>query len=156
MGDQRRFGEARAGLVYVVRPAAYVVVMDAQSRVACVEGRSGIFLPGGGIEAGEDAVAAVHREVREECACEIELLGELPSAIQFFSMSDGRAFELRASFFVGRFGAATETVAEYEVQWISTKPELPALFHECQAWAVTRALDVDVGARMPRTPRQKF
>lgn len=137
-----KFGEARAGLVYVVRLAAYVVVMDADSRVACVEGRSGIFLPGGGIEAGEDAVAAVHREVREECACEVELLGELPSAIQFFSMSDGRGFELRASFFKGRFGAQTATVAEYEVQWLPTSPEVPPLFHECQAWAVTEALRI--------------
>jgi 8-oxo-dGTP diphosphatase len=140
MDDLRRFGEAPAGVAFKVRPAAYVVVMDAEARVACVEGRSGIFLPGGGIEAEEDAVAAVHREVREECACELQLLGELPSAVQFFSMSNGRAFELRASFFLGRFGAEIDGVPEYEVQWLPTNPEMPPFFHECQAWAVTMAL----------------
>jgi len=140
MSEVRTFGELRDGILYEPRPAAYVVVLDADARVACVAGRSGLFLPGGGIEAGEDAVAALHREIREECACQVELLSELPPATQFFTMTDGRGFELRASFFLGRFGPAIDTIAEYEVQWLATGPTVPPLYHECQAWAITMAL----------------
>ena len=75
------------------------MVFDSEAHVACVVGKSGLFLPGGGIECGDDADATLHREVREECAGEVELVSSLPSAIRFFSTLIGKAtgFELPSS-----------------------------------------------------------
>ncbi|MFA6214961.1 MAG: NUDIX domain-containing protein [Patescibacteria group bacterium] len=40
-------------------------------------------LPGGGIEAGEDKITAVHRECLEELGCQIQVTGEIGSIIEF-------------------------------------------------------------------------
>lgn len=133
------FGVRDHGLVYRVRPAAYAVVLDESRRVACVAEQSGLFLPGGGLEEGEDPVRAVHREVAEECGCTLEIISPLGSAIQFFRTKGGEAFELHASFFLARFGGGPGH-GQLGVRWLPATPEPPALFHECHAWAVREAV----------------
>lgn len=135
MGNVQPFGIRQAGLTYRVRPAAYAVIIDGQGRVACVDETSGLFLPGGGIEPGEDAVRAVHREVAEECARTLEILAPLEPAVQLFSTASGEHFELHASFFLGRFGHELKAPAQ-PLRWLPAAPESPAFFHECHRWAV--------------------
>ena len=67
---------------YTVRPAARAVVFDTDGRIALLYvAKQGYYkLPGGGIEAGEDILAALERECREEIGCNIfvgESLGEV-------------------------------------------------------------------------------
>ena len=134
------FGVRQDHLAYVVRPAAYAVIIDERSRVACVAEQSGLFLPGGGIEGGEDPVRAVHREVAEECAREFEIIMRLEPAVQYFRTTKGEAYELQASFFLGRFGAALPHTGEHELSWLPVSPRLPAFYHECHEWAVRQAV----------------
>ena len=138
MEEVRRFGAPEPGIDYTLRPAAYVVILDETRRVACVEEDSGLFLPGGGIEAGEDAEQAAHREVAEECARALEILGTLEPAVQFFRTPE-RAYELHASFFLGRFGSSLGRQAQHTLRWRPSHPE-PLFFHTCQRWAVEQAL----------------
>src|SRR5215510_11887017 len=127
--DPRRFGVRRADLVYRPRDAAYAVVFDDRMRVACVNEDSGLFLPGGGLEPGEDSLEAVHREVAEECARSLEILAPLDPAIQFFvAPATGEAYELRASFFLGRFLGSLESAPQLDLQWHAARPDVPALF----------------------------
>jgi 8-oxo-dGTP diphosphatase len=125
-----------------VRPAAYAVILDEALRVACVSEDSGLFLPGGGLEAGEDPVRAIHREIAEECARSLEILSPLGSAVQFFSTPAGEFYELHASFFLGRFGPTLDRSADHELSWLPASPEPPAFFHECHRWAVEQAVEM--------------
>lgn len=133
------FGKREDGHPYRLRPAAYAVILDDAQRVACVREESGLFLPGGGIEPGEDAARAVAREAVEECGWTLEILGPLGAAIQFFHTKRGEAFELHASFFLARVGAETAGAAQLETVWLPAVPQPPVLYHECHRWAVRQA-----------------
>lgn len=133
------FGIREPSRAYRIRPAAYAVVLDGALRVACVAEQSGLFLPGGGLEAGEDPVRTVHREVAEECGRALDIIVPLGSAVQFFLTRAGEAFELRASFFLARFGARLGS-PHLELEWLPAVPAPPALYHECHAWAVREAV----------------
>ena len=62
----RRFGPAPvAGQTYRDRPGAYAVIVSG-GEVLLAEQGGALLLPGGGIEAGESVLAALHREIREE------------------------------------------------------------------------------------------
>jgi 8-oxo-dGTP diphosphatase len=137
----QRFGRRQSGRSYEQRSAAYAVIFDASHRVACVvDKKLGLFLPGGGLEPGEDPLGAVHREVVEECARSLEMILPLGSAIQFFHGSDDKLFELHASFFLGRFGHSLDGPAQHELSWLQAVPQLPVFFHECHRWAVQQGL----------------
>ena len=65
----RRFGEtAEAGRRYVPRPGVYAVIAQGNSLLLThqSEPTPEFQLPGGGIDAGESPLAALHREVFEE------------------------------------------------------------------------------------------
>ena len=65
----RRFGEApQAGKIYTRRAGAYAVLprMGRLLLTAKTGAPPDLQLPGGGIDAGESPIAALHREVAEE------------------------------------------------------------------------------------------
>lgn len=65
----RRFGEAvKAGQRYRRRPGVYAVLLDGASLLLThqAEPKPEYQLPGGGIDRGEQPIAALHREVNEE------------------------------------------------------------------------------------------
>lgn len=134
------FGQRERGHDYRLRPAAYAVVLDGAHRVACVREESGLFLPGGGIEPGEDPAGAVVREVAEECGCALEILASLGQVVQYFRTGRGEAFELRPTFFFARFGPRIASIAQLELLWLPATPQVPPLYHECHRWAVAQAI----------------
>lgn len=109
MSEAPTFGVRRADLVYRPRPSVYAVALDRDGRAALVL-EDDWYLPGGGIEAGESELEALHREVREECACEARVLARLGCAIEFVVAPSGAAIEVRATFFTAELvGAPTAT-----------------------------------------------
>ena len=122
-----------------VRPSAYAVVADDADRIATVHTPQGVFLPGGGIEPGEDARDAVLREVLEECGLDVQLGSWSVRAIDFvYSFTELQHFEKRAVFLdarpTGRRVTPTET--DHELVWMTVAEAVARLTHPSHRWAV--------------------
>ena len=70
---------------YRVRQAARAIVFDNDKSVALLHATKYNYykLPGGGIEEGENPVAALKRECLEEIGCNIEIIGELGTTLEY-------------------------------------------------------------------------
>src|SRR5438067_9364537 len=94
------FGTQLAGCDYVVRPSAYALVPNDAGAIAVVRTPKGVFLPGGGIDAGESAEQAVVREAREEAGLVVATVGTLCRAVEFTHALDEEAWYQKVSTFV--------------------------------------------------------
>ena len=70
---------------FVVREAVRAVVFDPDNKIALLDVTRDHYykLPGGGIEVGEDHLAALKRECLEEIGCQIELIGEVGMVVEY-------------------------------------------------------------------------
>ena len=76
----RRFGEpVRPGQTYIDRPGAYAVIEDGGDVLVTEQSAPTreFQLPGGGLDPGEGALAALHRECLEETGWRIRVLRRL-------------------------------------------------------------------------------
>ncbi len=76
----RRYGEAlKAGQRYRRRPGVYAILLDGDHILAThqAEPVPEFQLPGGGIDKGEQPIAALHREVLEETGWKIAVTRQL-------------------------------------------------------------------------------
>lgn len=135
MNNTPVFGEPPAGISCVERPAAYVCVFDGAGRVAVVLFNGRYFLPGGGSDPGETPEETIHREIREELACEIHLVRSLGTAIQYFP-ADGVYYRMTASFYLGEFTSEPDGIGEHELSWVPISEIEEGFRHACQIWAV--------------------
>jgi 8-oxo-dGTP diphosphatase len=67
------------------REAARAIVFDENKLIALLHATKNFYykLPGGGVEKGEDVKTALERECKEEIGCEVEVLGELGSIVEY-------------------------------------------------------------------------
>lgn len=87
----RRFGEAvKAGQRYRRRPGVYAVLLDGDAVLTTFqeEPTPEFQLPGGGIDRGEQPIAALHREVFEETGWKIEVTRRLGAFRRFTYMPE--------------------------------------------------------------------
>ena len=87
----RRFGERRqAGRTYIRRPGAYAVIARGADLLLTEQDADQLELqlPGGGIDAGETPVQALHREVCEETGWRIRVERRLGAFQRFTYMPE--------------------------------------------------------------------
>jgi 8-oxo-dGTP pyrophosphatase MutT (NUDIX family) len=67
------------------RSAARAVILDSDDNVALITVHVGSYhkIPGGGLEDGEDAKVALHREVKEEGGVSVDILDELGYTLEY-------------------------------------------------------------------------
>lgn len=141
ISDPLSFGERVAGVVYRRRPGAYAVILAPDGKVALVQGKGDFHLPGGGLEPGEDALTALHRETREETGLVIEDPTWLGAADQILSPTGGTAWVKACTYYlVTRYQEGSDiTPPEHELSWATPADAAERLLHESHAWAVKRA-----------------
>jgi 8-oxo-dGTP diphosphatase len=132
------------------RPSAYALIANGAGRVAIVRSIDGIYLPGGGIEAGETVEAAIRREAREECGFDVRAGEWSLRAVQFsYSPSSRADFEKLSTFrecvILGGSGAPSEP--GHELIWAEPAEAAALLTHESHGWAVKEWISGGGGRR---------
>lgn len=127
----------------VRRPSAYGLTTDAAGRLAIVRTPLGLFLPGGGSDAGETPGETVVREFWEECGLEVMAGTWSARAIEcVYSPNDRVVFEKLSTFIDAacseRRGVGQEP--DHELAWVSTAEAVAGLRDPSHRWAVEQWL----------------
>jgi 8-oxo-dGTP diphosphatase len=133
------FGARSANRKWLIRPSAYGLLEDRDGRVAVVRSRDGVFLPGGGMEAGETPQDAIRREALEECGLILRPGPWAMRAVQFaYSTSERAHFEKRSTFMECAIEGSDRTRLEagHELLWVDVETAARILTHPSHAWAV--------------------
>jgi len=123
----------------VIRPSAYGLLADPGGRVAIVRSADGIYLPGGGIEAGESPEDAIRREALEECGFAVRIGSWTARAVQFaYSASEKAHYEKRSTFIECSIEGTDRSRLhpDHEVLWVDPESGARLLTHPSHGWAV--------------------
>ena len=132
--DQHQLGlrEASDQSISYTRRAARAVLLNAAGQVAIMHftATGSYKLPGGGIDEGEDTVAALHREIREETGYEITDIKELGEVVEYRYYCGmhqvSYCYTATATQFVGTQLTQKEQDGGMELQWFDTIPQAVA------------------------------
>ncbi len=116
----RIYGVKDPNHTYRKRPGAYGIAFNTDRQVALVKVDNTYFLPGGGIEEGEDPVTCLRREFVEETGCQVEVGAYLDRCTQFtYSKTRQRHYQLVGSFYLVHIQQMTNGKVEddHELVW---------------------------------------
>ena len=137
------FGKQQQGQSYIQRTGVYAVILRFQGgQVAVIKNERGLyFLPGGGLEPGEDHTTCLERELREETGYQIHIGRYIGQAEQYHM-----SFLCQPILGIGHFYFAKmqdklhDPSEPGELVWLDPRQASQSLFLESQAWAVCTAL----------------
>ena len=133
------FGTRLPNINYVERPGAYAIIRNSSADYAVIRTPKGCFLPGGGVDEGEEIQAALRREVLEETGLAVDVGRKVGVAAQYLiSARDGIFYKKIGHFYVADFGARLSEAfePEHELLWLSFDKASAALKHRFQVWAI--------------------
>ena len=127
------------GVDYKQRVGAYAVIFNENNKIAIVKTSTGYFLPGGGIEEGENHEACLKRECIEEMGMDVEV-GEMYACGNYFFYSTTLNINMES---VGNFyrcrgkGVVSEVLEDDHVLvWLAKEQALKKLFLKHQRKAL--------------------
>lgn len=143
----RVFGARQPVLAYFDRPGAYLIAVRG-GKVAVIQTKKGLFLPGGGLDAAESDKACIMREALEETGCTAAVGAFLCSAETYTVHEKNGPFHPIQSYYTGALGEQTCAPSEpgRRLLWLPPAEACGRLCPEMQNWA----LDVFLRAAAPR------
>jgi len=142
----KQFGKKIAGKKYPERPGAYAVIVNEYGKVALIEAQQKYyFLPGGGIDEGEDHRSALHREILEETGYIVEILDEIGDAKDYVvALRPNTYFNKIGKFFLARLSVYSGNKQEddHTLIWVDPKDAKEKMYQESQWWAIEEALKI--------------
>jgi 8-oxo-dGTP diphosphatase len=138
----RQFGTPERGRDRRIREGAYAIVVD-RDRILVIDDGRRFFLPGGGLEPGEDAARGLRRELREETGHDLTGATPFQRARQWVvDETTGEAVNKDCSFYLVELGhRATQPLStEGVARWAPQAAALDLMAEEASRWAVSVAL----------------
>lgn len=140
----RQFGEKiTVEGEYRDRPGVYGVITNNQSQILVVEVRGKLHLPGGGIEADEDPIEALKREISEETGYRAKDFKYIGQANQYLPHASIGPLNKLGTFYSGTLESNDRTEegeTDHLVRWISIDDFLNSNASDYQKWAVEETL----------------
>ena len=134
-----QFGKVEDPRGYPPRPSAYAVIVRDDGRILAVVDGPETLLPGGGIDDGESAEAAVVREIKEETGYSSVILSKIGDANEYILLpKQHRNVNKISAFYLAELTGAPDpaVVPEHEPIWLLPDAFVSRTSHESHAWAV--------------------
>ena len=139
-----QFGKRRPDVAYLERPGAYAIIRGTGGRLAFTRGETGrLFLPGGGVQPGEQPIDALLREIIEEIGWRAGTLDIVGRATQFLAIEGEGCFAIQATYFRAHLIERLAIRCEHEIVWLPAATAMTSLARESDVWAISRACNSD-------------
>lgn len=140
--DVRTFGKPTGQCIE--RPAAYALLHTPRG-VPLVEPVPRIlFLPGGGIEAGESPETTVIRELLEETRIVAKTVNVFCEAVQYFTSKRGdRTYKSHMYFIACSYEGTAGGAGDHDVRFVSRLPPESSFTHQSHHWALAQYLSIE-------------
>lgn len=139
-----QFGHNDTGYDYFSRPGVYGVLINEKREIGIVEVNGVYFLPGGGIETGEEERDALVREIREEAGIEASVNRSLGRANEFIiSFNKSMRFNQIGSFYLCSIIADHEDQSDlnHTFMWKKFEEIKDKFARRSHLWAASLAID---------------
>lgn len=140
---EETFGEKIEGIKYIDRIGVYEIVVSDEGKIATVKTPTGYFLPGGGIEDGENHSKCLEREFMEETGYEIEVGKYIGKASLFHVSRTNQYLHGIGHFYIVdlKYMTNNKTEDDHELLWLEAKECIKCLFLKHQSWAIEKMLE---------------
>ncbi len=157
---QKEFGVRQEGITYILRPGVYGlgfrqvsemvngVINKENIQIAIIHTPRGRFLPGGGIEEGENHNQCLSREFIEESGYKIDIEDFIGKASEVgLTPRTKRYVELQGHFYLVSILEHGEGQVEedHELIWIDVDEAISSLRLDCQSYAVSEGFKIYIG-----------
>jgi 8-oxo-dGTP diphosphatase len=140
--EEKIFGIKIDNVEYFEREAVYGIFITSEGKVAVIQTPGGYFLPGGGIEEGENHVQCLEREFCEETGYKI-IVKEFIGKAALYHTSKTMKYIRGIGFFYSvelKDKEDSKIEKDHELVWLGVDECIKGLFLEHQAWAVKKML----------------
>lgn len=150
---ENTFGQPLPEVEYTRRKGSYAIIFNDNREVAIMKTDGGYFLPGGGIEEGENEVDALHREILEETGYVLKSYDYFTTMDQYlFGKTQRIHYHVVGAIYICKLNQKhTEPIEkDHELKWIKPHEAKRLMRLEYQGHAIEMASSFTSEAHRPQ------